>query len=86
MVIIQDSGGGCQEESSGDDLLFFEGPLLSFVSPNHIISAIFAIAMTATAIIGLAYRAEKKAFFLAWDSIVIVLLYVMNLILHYAMK
>jgi cation:H+ antiporter len=69
-----------------DDILFFEGPLLSFVSPNHIISAIFAIAMTTTAIIGLAYRAEKKAFFLAWDSVVIVLLYVTYLMLHYTIR
>jgi cation:H+ antiporter len=69
-----------------DDLLFIEGPLLSFVNPNHIISAIFAIAMTATAIIGLMYRAEKKAFFLAWDSLAIVLLFVTNLIFHYAMR
>jgi cation:H+ antiporter len=69
-----------------DDLFFIEGPLLSFVSPNHIISAIFAIGMTATAIIGLAYRAEKKAFFLAWDSVVIVVLYVTYLILHYAIS
>jgi cation:H+ antiporter len=69
-----------------DDFLFFDGPLLSSVSQNHTISAIFAIAMTTTAIIGLVYRAEKKAFYLAWDSIVIVLLYMTNLILHYAMK
>jgi cation:H+ antiporter len=69
-----------------DDLMFFEGPLLSFVNPNNIISAIFAIAMTTTAIIGLSYRAEKKAFLLAWDSIVIVLLYVLNLIFHYATR
>src|SRR4030067_200476 len=43
-----------------DDFLFTKGPLLSFVNQNHIISAVSAIAMTTTAIIGLTYRAERN--------------------------
>ena len=43
-----------------DDIFFTKGPLLSFVNPNHIISALSAIAMTTIAIVGLTYRAEKK--------------------------
>ena len=43
-----------------DDLFFVEGPILSYVNPNHVISVISAIAMTSVAIIGLTYRAEKK--------------------------
>src|SRR4030042_3099580 len=53
-----------------DDLFFVRGPILSLVNPNHIISALFAVIMTAVAVIGLMYRAEKK-YFLAWDSICI---------------
>jgi cation:H+ antiporter len=39
--------------------------------------------MTTIAIIGLTYRAEKKRLFLAWDSIGIVALYIMNPMLLY---
>jgi cation:H+ antiporter len=69
-----------------DDLFFIKGPILSFVNENHIISALFAIAMTSTAIIGLTYRAEKRTLFLAWDSIVIILLYMANLVSLYMLK
>lgn len=69
-----------------DDVLFLKGPLLSFISPNHIISALSAIAMTAIAIIGLTYRAERKRLFLAWDSFGIVLVYIANLMLLYMLK
>jgi len=69
-----------------DDLLFFNGPILSFVRQNHMVSALSAIAMTTTAIIGLTYRAEKKRLLLAWDSIGIVILYLSNLVLLYMLK
>lgn len=69
-----------------DDFFFIKGPILSFVNENHIISALFAIAMTSTAIIGLTYRAEKRTLFLAWDSIVIILLYMANLMSLYMLK
>jgi len=69
-----------------DDIFFIQGPILSFASPNHIISALSAIAMTTTAIIGLTYRSEKKKLLLAWDSIGIVILYVINLMLLYMLR
>ncbi len=69
-----------------DDIFFIKGPILSHVNQNHIISALSAIAMTTTAVIGLTYRAEKKKLFLAWDSIGISLLYVINLILLYMLR
>jgi len=69
-----------------DDLLFIKGPILSLVNQNHIVSTLFAIAMTSTAIIGLTYRAEKRTFFLALDSIVIILLYMANLLSLYMLK
>jgi cation:H+ antiporter len=49
-----------------DDFFFIKGPILSLVNQNHIISTLFAIAMTSTAIIGLTYRTEKRTLFLAW--------------------
>jgi cation:H+ antiporter len=69
-----------------DDFFFLKGPILSYVSPLHAISALSAIAMTAIAIIGLTYRVEKKRLFLAWDSIGILLVYVSNLMLLYQLR
>jgi len=69
-----------------DDIFFIKGPILSHASQNHIISALSAVAMTTTAVIGLTYRAEKKKLFLAWDSMGISLLYVINLILLYILR
>ncbi|HEX2965814.1 MAG TPA: hypothetical protein VHO84_08510 [Syntrophorhabdaceae bacterium] len=68
-----------------DDFLFTKGPLLSFINPNHLISALSAISMTTVAIIGLAYRSEKK-FILAMDSAGITLLYMIYLALHYFLR
>ncbi len=69
-----------------DDIFFIKGPLLSFVNPNHIISALSAVAMTTIAIIGLTYRAEKKPLLLAWDSIGIVMVYIINLMVLYSIR
>jgi cation:H+ antiporter len=69
-----------------DDMFFVKGPLLSYANQNHIVSALSAIAMTAVAIIGLTYRAEKKPMFLAWDSLGLVVIYVINLMVLYMLK
>ncbi len=69
-----------------DDIFFIKGPILSFVSPNHIISVLSAIVMTTIAIIGLTYRSEKRPLFLAWDSIGIMVVYIMNLMLLYSLR
>lgn len=69
-----------------DDIFFVKGHLLSFASSNHIISALSAIAMATIAIIGLTYRTEKKPLLLAWDSIGILLVYVINLMLLYMLR
>ena len=66
-----------------DDLLFVPGPLLSVISPNHIISVLSAITMTAISIIGLTFQAEKKSLPWAWDSIAIMLIFVINIVLLY---
>jgi len=70
-----------------DDFFFTRGPILSFVSPHNIVSAISAIAMTVIAIIGLTYRAEKKPlYFMAWDSMGIVAVYIVNMMILYRMR
>jgi cation:H+ antiporter len=69
-----------------DDIFFIKGPIFSFVNIDHIIPALSAITMTTIAIIGLTYNAGKKPLFLAWDSIGIILVYVVNLMLLYKLK
>jgi cation:H+ antiporter len=69
-----------------DDVFYVKGPLLSFTNQNHAISALSAIMMTAIAVIGLTYRAEKKPMLLAWDSVVIVLVYMINIALLFSMR
>jgi cation:H+ antiporter len=69
-----------------DDIFFVKGPLLAYANQNHIVSALSAVAMTAVAIIGLTYRAEKKPIFLAWDSAGLVVIYVINLMVLYMLR
>jgi cation:H+ antiporter len=69
-----------------DDFLFLRGPLLSSVHTEHIVPALSAILMTTVAIVGLTYRAEKKPLFLAWDSIAILMMYILNVLVLYALK
>lgn len=69
-----------------DDILYIKGPILAYVNTNHIISALSAILMTSIAIIGLTYRAEKKGLILAWDSIGIMLVYIVNIMLLYTLR
>ncbi|MBI4823581.1 MAG: hypothetical protein HY805_05045 [Nitrospirae bacterium] len=59
---------------------------MSFVSPDHAVSALSAILMSAVAIIGLIYRSEKRKLFLAWDSISIAVIYFANMLLLYAIR
>ena len=43
--------------------------------------------MTVIAIIGMTYRAEKKPFyFMAWDSMGIVAVYIVNMMILYRMR
>lgn len=69
-----------------DDIFFIKGHILAFVNQNHIISALSAILMTTIAIVGLTYRAEKKALILAWDSVGMMLVYIVNLMLLYSLR
>jgi cation:H+ antiporter len=69
-----------------DDIFFVKGPLLSYVNSDHIISALSAMSMISIAIIGLIFRPEKKRLFLAWDSMGILLCYILNLMMLYMLR
>ena len=67
------------------DIAYTKGPILEAVSSHHVVIAAAAIAMTATAIIGLTYRQIKKSIFLAWDSIGILAIYVVGQVILFAL-
>ncbi|NOZ24562.1 MAG: sodium:calcium antiporter [Nitrospirae bacterium] len=67
-----------------DDIFLTKGPILTYADTGHMISALSAITMTTIAIIGLTYRSTRKPLFIAWDSLGILLVYIINLMLLYA--
>jgi cation:H+ antiporter len=70
-----------------DDLFFLRGPLLSHVSSNHAVTGVIAIIMTGIVIVSLAYRTKKKMFLrLGWDAVALILAYVVNIYLLYALR
>ncbi len=68
-----------------DDLLYTKGALLSNVTQSHLITANAAIIMTAIAVIGLTYQTKKKFLYLAWDSVSIILIYILTTWLLYTL-
>ena len=64
-----------------DDLFYTKGLLLQDASPGHLISILSTILMSAIVIIGLSYHAKGKRYFLAWDAILIFIIYIINLFL-----
>jgi cation:H+ antiporter len=66
-----------------DDFFYVSGPLLYYVSPNHLVSIIGTISMTAVAVIGLTFRATKKRFLLSWDALSIASIYIVTTLLLY---
>lgn len=64
-----------------DDVFFIDGPIISFASSNHMLTVLAVIIMKAAVIIGLTYSAKEKRFFIAWDSLAIVSVYIATIIL-----
>lgn len=64
-----------------DDLLYTNGNLLKDASDFNIVSVIATIIMSAIAIIGLTIRSQGKRLWLAWDTLLIFIVYLVNMIL-----
>ncbi|HEX4957943.1 MAG TPA: hypothetical protein VFV46_07175 [Lacibacter sp.] len=64
-----------------DDLFYTKGLLLKDASDIHLVSAFSVIIMNAVVIIGLSYKAQGKRFLLAWDALLIFIIYILNLVL-----
>ena len=62
-----------------DDLLYKKGPILASVAPIHAITAVSAMVMSGTAIIGLLYRPSGRVLkTVGWSSIFLLLIYLVN--------
>lgn len=63
------------------DIFYGKGILFKDASILHMYSVLSSIMMSAVVIIGLSYRAKGKRFWMAWDALVIFLIYILNLII-----
>lgn len=66
-----------------DDIFYTKGLLLKDASDFHLISILSTILMSAVAIIGLSFKVKGKRYILAWDTLLISIIYILNLIMLY---
>lgn len=64
-----------------DDLVYSGGFLLKDASEAHLLSVLSTIIMSAIVIVGLTFRTAPKRYLLAWDTFLIAVVYIVNLIL-----
>jgi cation:H+ antiporter len=69
-----------------DDIFYTKGHILKDASEGNLISVFAVIIMTAIAIIGLTYRSTGKRFLLAWDALLIMVIYILNMVLLYKLS
>jgi len=68
------------------NFFYTKGHILVDASESHIISVFSIITMTAIAIIGLTYRSKSKPFLLAWDTLLIVIMFIFNMVILYKLS
>lgn len=62
-----------------DDVLFVRGPLLSYVSPVHAVSAFSMVMMNGVVVVGLLYQPKGRVFrTVGWASLVLLTVYLLN--------
>lgn len=66
-----------------DDVFYGKGLLLQDASSFHLISVLSTIIMSSIVVISLSFRAKGKRFLLAWDAVLIFIIYFLNLLLLY---
>ncbi len=66
-----------------DDVFYVKGHLLKNASESHIFSVFFVIVMTAVAMIGMIFPQKEKKWLMAVDTLVIFLLYILNIVFLY---
>ena len=68
-----------------DDLFYTKGHLLKDAADVNMVSVFSVILMSAVAIIGFTYRNTEKRYLLAWDALLIFIIYILNIVLLYKM-
>ena len=68
------------------NIFYRKGHILVDASQSNIITVFSIITMTAIAIIGLTYRSKNKPFFLAWDTLLIIIMFIFNMIILYQLQ
>jgi len=66
-----------------DDLAYVHGSISASVSGNHALTAVAAMVMTATLMVGLVYRPKHKLLFVTWESLGIFLVYLITTVFLY---
>lgn len=66
-----------------DDILYTKGHILKDASVNNLFSVFSTILMTAVVIIGLSFHIKGKRYLLAWDAMLVGIIYFVNLFLLY---
>ena len=61
------------------DLSYKPGPILSLVSPAHLITAVLAMVMTLLVVIGLRFPQKGRALFIGWYTPVLIGLYIFGM-------
>jgi len=69
-----------------DDFFYLPGSLLGAANPNHALSGLATLLMTAVAGIGIMYSTPVKRFALGLDAIALIILYVILLIILYHIR
>lgn len=66
-----------------DDLFYTKGHLLKDASDGNLLTVFFVAIMAAVVIIGCIFPGRRKRIFMSWDTLIILLLYIINMILLY---
>jgi cation:H+ antiporter len=66
-----------------DDLFYTKGHLLKDASESNLISVFFVAIMAVVVIIGCIFPGSRKRIFMSWDTLIILLLYILNILLLY---
>lgn len=64
-----------------DDVFYSKGSLLADASDTNLITVFATIIMSAVIIVGITFRTQTKRYLLAWESVLIIILYLLNMFL-----
>lgn len=63
------------------DIAYYKGPIFSAIKIEHAITALAGIILSCIAVIGLFYRSKRTIFTVGWDSVFIIIFYLLSIFL-----